>query len=217
MTDLSHTDRLAAERKGYRNIKPFPGDSYPLIAQRFAQMCEKAGLSSTELFVADFRMPNASVLSRDRIIVSHELLKLLDEREVTAVLAHELGHAMKIGKHRMLSMAPRAGLIGGAIVGGALGAALFGSDGPVKKGLMFATVAVVGLGAQKLAQFFAIRHRENEADDLGMWLNNDKEAFASAMRKLDDVLKSKGMSSGSNGYLDAMARAARVQPVSGRG
>jgi heat shock protein HtpX len=81
-----------------REIKP---SEAPRLHQIFDRLVAKIGLKEKpKLMIANLPVPNAfaygSPLTGNRVAVTKELLRTLEEEEVEAVLGHELGHL----KHR---------------------------------------------------------------------------------------------------------------------
>jgi heat shock protein HtpX len=81
-------------------VRQFPENEYAQLHQALAELSQKSGISKPKLMLAQIPLPNAfgygSPLAGSRVAVTQGLLKNLDEGEVEAVLAHEIGHL----KHR---------------------------------------------------------------------------------------------------------------------
>lgn len=72
-----------------------PAERYPRIHQRVEELSREMGIEKPTLKVARMGVPNAFAVGRKGagvVVVSQELLQLLDEDELDGVLAHELAH-----------------------------------------------------------------------------------------------------------------------------
>lgn len=76
-----------------REVSP---KEYPKIYRFVESLSQKIGLKTPKIMVAEIPIPNAfaygSPLTGNRIAVTKELLKILEDEEVEAVVGHELGH-----------------------------------------------------------------------------------------------------------------------------
>ncbi|MEM1995289.1 MAG: M48 family metalloprotease, partial [Nitrososphaerales archaeon] len=70
--------------------------SYSRLYTMLRRISERSKMAMPKLMIADIPIPNAfaygSPLSGRRVAVTRELLRVLDDEEVEAVLAHEVGH-----------------------------------------------------------------------------------------------------------------------------
>lgn len=148
------------------------------------------------LWVADNNLPLA-VTGNNHLIVSRKLLELLNDREVVAVMSHELGHIMHKHKHAEAGN-PAAGIaIGGGVSSAMLVllmAKLKDQDGPRTRreflmdlfssaGVALPVGALAWMGTRHVQASQAIRH-EYQADDAAVELSGDKEALISALEKI---------------------------------
>jgi len=72
-----------------------PEDQYPLVHQQVRQLSRDMGIEKPELKMARMGVPNAFAVGRKGagvVVVSTELMQLLDDDELEGVLAHELAH-----------------------------------------------------------------------------------------------------------------------------
>jgi heat shock protein HtpX len=122
------------------------------------------------------------------VAVTEGLMRMMDEREVTGVLAHELGHV----QNRDILISTIAATIGGAIVQIAYmaqWAAIFGgfrrddNEGG-SSGLSLLLMAILAPLAAGIIQMAISRTREFSADETGARMCGDPMALASALRKL---------------------------------
>jgi len=122
------------------------------------------------------------------VAVTEGLMRMMDEREVTGVLAHELGHV----QNRDILISTIAATIAGAIVHIAYmaqWAAMFGgfrrddNEGG-SGGLSLLFMAILAPFAAGIIQMAISRTREFSADETGARMCGDPMALASALRKL---------------------------------
>ena len=122
------------------------------------------------------------------VAVTDGLMRMMDEREVTGVLAHELGHV----QNRDILISTIAATIAGAIVHIAYmaqWAAMFGgfrrddNEGG-SGGLSLLFMAILAPFAAGIIQMAISRTREFSADETGARMCGDPMALASALRKL---------------------------------
>jgi heat shock protein HtpX len=72
-----------------------PEDRYQQIHWDVEDLAKDMGIEKPRLMVADMGVPNAFAVGRKgdgTVVVSRELIQLLDEQELKGVLAHELAH-----------------------------------------------------------------------------------------------------------------------------
>lgn len=72
-----------------------PEDEYPQIHQSVEQLSRQMGVEKPRLMIADMGVPNAFAVGRKGagvVVVSRELIQLLEFDELEGVLAHELSH-----------------------------------------------------------------------------------------------------------------------------
>jgi heat shock protein HtpX len=122
------------------------------------------------------------------VAVTEGLMRMMDERELTGVLAHELGHV----QNRDILISTIAATIAGAIVhiaNMAQWAAIFGgfrrddNEGG-GGGLSLLFMAILAPLAAGIIQMAISRTREFAADETGARMCGDPMALASALRKL---------------------------------
>jgi heat shock protein HtpX len=156
------------------------------------ELSARAGIPKPRVFVIPEEQPNAFATGRNPqravVAVTEGIVHLLDERELRAVLAHEIGH-IKNRDILVSSLAAAAASlitwVAHAISFGALfGGSTHESDGDSSpaQGLLLALVAPL---AATLIQLGISRSREYLADATGAKLSGDPEALASALLKLE--------------------------------
>ena len=152
----------------------------------------RAGLPMPKLYVIPSEGANAFATGRDpshaAVAVTQGILRLMDERELTGVLAHELAHV----KNRDILISSVAATLAGAIMllaSMAQWAAIFGmgrSDDDEDGGGMFGMLVMAFLAplAATIIQMAISRTREFAADRTGAALSGDPLGLASALSKL---------------------------------
>ena len=152
----------------------------------------RAGLPMPKLYVIPSEGANAFATGRDpnhaAVAVTQGILRLMDERELTGVLAHELAHV----KNRDILISSVAATLAGAIMmlaNMAQWAAIFGlgrSDDDEDGGGMFGMLVMAFLAplAATIIQMAISRTREFAADRTGAAMSGDPLGLASALSKL---------------------------------
>jgi len=152
----------------------------------------RAGLPMPKLYVIPSEGANAFATGRDpnhaAVAVTQGILRLMDERELTGVLAHELAHV----KNRDILISSVAATLAGVIMmlaNMAQWAAIFGmgrSEDDEDGGGMFGMLVMAFLAplAAMIIQMAISRTREFAADRTGAALSGDPLGLASALSKL---------------------------------
>jgi len=151
-----------------------------------------ARMPMPKVYVIPSESPNAFATGRNpqnaAVAVTEGLMRMMDEREITGVLAHELGHV----QNRDILISTIAATIAGAIVyiaHMAQWAAIFGgfrrddNEGG-GGGLSLLLMAILAPLAAGIIQMAISRTREFAADETGARMCGDPMALASALRKL---------------------------------
>ncbi|MCQ4333708.1 M48 family metalloprotease [Natronomonas sp. F2-12] len=171
-----------------------PEDRYPEIHRAVERFADDMDLEKPRLMVADMGMPNAFAVGRRGagvVVVSSELIRLLDREELEGVLAHELAHIDNRDVVTMVMGQSIASMLGMA----AYFAIAFSRDGGIGNIVLgyLASIAV-----QMVAMVFVLaisRYREYVADaDAAEHVGGD--AMARALGKISTA------SEGSNAELD---------------
>jgi heat shock protein HtpX len=191
------SDRFALTMAGAREVSPKEApDLYALVEE----LCAQAGLPKPRVAIIDSPAPNAFATGRNPehavVAVTTGILRVLDRRELGAVLSHELGHV----KNRDILISTIAATIAGAITMLAEMArwgAMFGGfgrsdddEGGGIGGLIgWLLMLILAPIAAAIIQMAISRAREYSADETGARLYGDPLALASALEKLDAYSK----------------------------
>lgn len=172
--------------------QPALESEYPTLHRVVDNLCITAGLPKPKLYILNDPQPNAFATGRNAthasVAVTTGLLNLMDENELSGVLAHELSH---IGNRDMLVSTVAVVLVGFISIASDifLRSAMYGRGGdrenknPV---LMIIAIALLILAPifATLLQLAVSRKREFLADASGALLTRYPEGLASALRKI---------------------------------
>lgn len=167
----------------------------PMLYRVVHNLALKAGIPMPKVYIIPQDSPNAFATGRNpqhaAVAVTEGIMRLMNERELTGVLAHELGHV----RNRDILISSIAATLAGVIIhvaNMAQWAALFGGmggrsddrEGGGGGALSLILMAVLAPLAATIIQMAISRTREFAADDSGARLAGDPTALASALRKL---------------------------------
>lgn len=171
------------------------GPEHPLY-RTVARLAQAGNLPMPKVYVIPDPSPNAFATGRDplhaAVAATEGILRVLDERELEGVIAHELAHV----KHRDILISSIAATLGAAIMmiaHMARFAAFFGGGrGDDREGsnpiALLATIILAPLAAG-LIQAAISRSREYAADAGGAQIAGNPYGLADALRKIDAVSK----------------------------
>lgn len=161
--------------------------SAPQFYRMVRELAQRAQLPMPRVYLIEEDAPNAFATGRSpqhaAVAATTGILRVLSERELRGVMAHELAHV----KHRDILISTISATMAGAIGLLANFAMVFGGrDGegrPVNPivGLLVAFLAPIAAG---LIQMAISRAREFEADRGGAEISGDPQALASALQKI---------------------------------
>ena len=187
------SDQIALAMAGARAVTEVEApDLYRVIGE----LARQANLPMPRVYVIEQQAPNAFATGRDPqhavVAVTAGILDIVTERELRAVLAHELGHVRNRDTLVMAVVASIAGAIS-YLAQIAQWGLIFGRGGDDDDGganPIAALVSIIVLPiAALLIQLAISRSREYGADDTGADLSRDPLALASALRKLESYSK----------------------------
>ena len=183
------SDKIVLAMYGAKEITP---EQAPRLFSIIQQLTQGAGLPMPRVCVVPVATPNAFATGRNPsravVAVTEGILKILDERELAGVIAHELSHV----KDRDILVASVAATLAGAVMMLARIAqwgAIFGgvrSDNDRGGGAIgfLATIILAPIAAM-LIQLWISRSREFLADEEGAKLVGNPNYLADALEKLE--------------------------------
>jgi heat shock protein HtpX len=186
------SDKIVLKMSGAHEVTP---DQAPGLYRVVDEVASWARIPRPCVYLMESESPNAFATGRDpqhaAVAVTTGILRLLNERELAGVLAHELAHIRNRDTLIMTVVATLAGAITmlanmaqwGMIFGG------FGrhDDDEGMNPLAALVMIIVAPIAATLIQLAISRAREFEADATGAHINHDPLALASALEKLQQA------------------------------
>ncbi len=161
--------------------------SAPQFYRMVAELAQKAELPMPKVYLIQEDAPNAFATGRNpanaAVAATTGILRVLTERELRGVMAHELAHV----KHRDILISTVSATMAGAISMLANFAMFFGgrgSDGRPANPIASIAVMLLAPLAASLIQMAISRAREFEADRGGAEISGDPQALASALQKI---------------------------------
>src|SRR5262245_12404745 len=203
--------------KMYR-AQPIGEAEAPVVYRIVRNLATKANIPMPKLYLIPTEAPNAFATGRSpqhaAVAVTEGILRIMDERELEGVLAHELSHVL----NRDVLISTVAATVAGAIsmlANVAQWGMMFGgsrdeegrSTNPIA---LILTIILAPLAAM-LIQMAVSRSREYQADASGARLTRNPNGLASALGKLDQASRVVQMDAN-----PATAHLFIVNPLTGR-
>lgn len=164
------------------------GEVYRRLAPLVQNLCHRMGLPMPKLWVIPEESPNAFATGRNpahaSVAVTAGILRIMDDRELEGVLAHELGHV----KNRDILTSSVAATIAAAITMSARMAFFFGGrrdDDDDGGGIAALFMLILAPIAAMFIQMAISRTREYSADATSAQYAGGPSGLISALRKLE--------------------------------
>lgn len=181
------SDKLVLKMQG---ATPLDEAQYPQVRKMVEQIATRDGMPMPKLYFVDTPIPNAFATGRSHshavVAVTAGIMEILNDKELYAVLAHEIGHV----KNYDMLVSTIAATLGGAISYIAQMAFFFGGNDEEGNSNPIASIAMMLLApiAAMVIQFAVSRSREFGADAHSKEVTNgDGRDLASALQKLETV------------------------------
>lgn len=164
----------------------------PDLHRMIKRLADRAGLPMPRVYVCPQEAPNAFATGRNprhaAVAVTQGALRLLDERELEGVMAHELAHV----KNRDTLTSTIAATIAGVFSILAQSMLFFGIGGNSREGghpLAGLAVVLLGVLGAALIKAMISRSREFVADADGAKIAGSPHGLASALQRLESVAR----------------------------
>jgi len=184
------SDKLALMSYAAQPVTPEDNpEVHARLTPLVGNLCQKMGLPMPKLWLLPEESPNAFATGRDpqhaSVACTAGILRLMNDRELEGVLAHELGHVL----HRDILISSIAATLASAITFLARMAFWFGprGDDEDERGNMWSGLLMMILApvAAMLIQMAISRTREFSADEASAKYTGNPDELISALGKLE--------------------------------
>ncbi len=172
------------------NAREVDESSAPQFYRMVRELAQRAQLPCPKVYLIDEDAPNAFATGRNpehaAVAATTGILRVLSERELRGVMAHELAHV----RHRDILISTISATMAGAISMLANFAMFFGgrdSEGRSTNPVVGILVMILAPIAASLIQMAISRAREFEADRGGAEISGEPRALASALQKIHRI------------------------------
>jgi heat shock protein HtpX len=200
------------------NAQEVDAQSAPQFYRMVQELAQRAGIPMPRVYLINEDAPNAFATGRNpdnaAVAATTGILRVLSERELRGVMAHELAHV----KHRDILISTISATMAGAISMLANFAMFFGGrddEGRPVNPIVSILVMILAPLAASLIQMAISRAREFEADRGGAEISGDPQALASALQKIHRVAQ--GVPLETTERHPETAQMMIMNPLSGRG
>lgn len=174
------------------NAQQVDENSAPQFYRMVAELAQRAELPMPKVYLINEDSPNAFATGRNpqnaAVAATTGIMRVLTERELRGVMAHELAHV----RHRDILISTISATMAGAISMLANFAMFFGGrggDGRSHNPIVGLLVMFLAPLAASVIQMAISRAREFEADRGGAEISGDPQALASALQKIQRYAK----------------------------
>jgi len=183
------SDKIVLRMYGAKEIS---AEEAPKLHRIIQDLTLRARMPMPKLYLIPQEAPNAFATGRDEkhaaVAVTEGILRILDEKELRGVLAHELSHV----KNRDILVGTIAATLAGAVsmlANMAHWGMIFGGRSSDERGgghpIVALAMIIIAPLAALLVQMAISRGREFGADATGAVISGDPLSLASALRKLE--------------------------------
>jgi heat shock protein HtpX len=172
------------------NAQEVDAQTAPQFYRLVQELAERAQLPMPRVYLINEDAPNAFATGRNpqhaAVAATTGILRVLSERELRGVMAHELAHV----QHRDILISTISATMAGAISMLANFAMIFGGrddEGRPVNPVVSILVMILAPLAASLIQMAISRAREFEADRGGAEISGDPQALASALQKIHRI------------------------------